>query len=82
MFGSQTLLGHLLRGALGMASLTLAVQLGNWWALPLAGLALWMFRGCPMCWTVGLFETIARAVHRRHEGITRSPGDPSCRGCR
>ena len=34
---------------------------------PLMPLALWMFKGCPVCWTVGLFETAAHAILRRAE---------------
>jgi hypothetical protein len=26
-------------------------------SLPLLGVALWMFRGCPTCWVIGLVAT-------------------------
>ncbi len=66
-FASNGLLEHALRGALGFGAL--------WWAisisaerpiasLALAGLALLAFRGCPICWTIGLAETAWRAFRR------------------
>ena len=61
VFGSKSLIGHLLRGLTGFVAV--------YWAfthqsepvlsvLPI-GAALVLFRGCPVCWTVGLMETIA-----------------------
>ncbi len=71
-FASASLLEHLARGALGMGAIATAIWLGSldgvWWALPvalpLAGLALLAFRGCPMCWTIGLAEMLGRALRR------------------
>jgi hypothetical protein len=31
-----------------------------------------MFRGCPICWTIGLFETGYRAVRGRWSAKARS----------
>ncbi|MEO6278811.1 hypothetical protein [Roseateles sp.] len=70
IFGNRSLGVHLLRGTLGAAAL--------WWSLStidsswvpslfLMPMALWMFKGCPMCWTVGLFESAAHWIHRRNE---------------
>ena len=61
VFGSKSLTGHLLRGLTGVVAV--------YWAfthqsepvlsvLPI-GAALVLFRGCPVCCTVGLMETIA-----------------------
>jgi hypothetical protein len=67
MFASNTLLEHALRGFVGIAALWYAVliaaihPLGS---LALGALALFAFRGCPMCWTIGLVET-ARQCWRR-----------------
>lgn len=54
VFATQTLTGHLLRGAVAFALLSLAI--GHQDSHPagslLAGvLALAAIRGCPMCWT-------------------------------
>jgi Na+-transporting NADH:ubiquinone oxidoreductase subunit NqrD len=75
MFASNSLLEHLVRGVLaagmiaGTFYLLAVVQTG--WALAaglaLAGAAVFLMRGCPMCWTMGLIETI-----RRRSGATMS----------
>ena len=68
MFASRTLVEHLARGALGLGALALSVALGTdapWLlalTLPVALLAL---RGCPMCWTVGLIETLVAKLQGR-----------------
>lgn len=68
MFGSRSVLAHLLRGAI--AALLLWLGLGGTWgqpALAVAGIAgaVVAMRGCPMCWTIGLIETIAASWRRR-----------------
>jgi hypothetical protein len=63
-FVSASLGEHLSRGALAIGALALAVALfnfGAWYAVAggalLLAFAVFMFRGCPICWTVGLFGT-------------------------
>jgi hypothetical protein len=63
-FVSASLGEHILRGALAFGALALAMalfNLGVWYAVIGGGLlvafAFVMFRGCPVCWTVGLFGT-------------------------
>ncbi len=60
MFASESLTGHLLRGALGIWLLVWAVQHQTQGALPWVAAfgALLAFRGCPMCWTIGLVESV------------------------
>ena len=70
LFASQTLTGHAIRGAVAFALLYLAI--GQQDLHPAASLfagllALVAMRGCPVCWTIGLAETI----RQRFEG-TRS----------
>ena len=77
MFASRSVAEHLVRGIVGVAAIALATQMGSWWALPLVALALWTFRGCPVCWTIGLFETLAQAVHARADADSK----PMCRDC-
>ena len=66
-FASRTVAAHLARGLLGFGLVALAV-IGfgrfGWPVLLAAPLAVWAFRGCPMCWTVGLFETLSRRARR------------------
>jgi hypothetical protein len=63
-FVSASLGEHILRGVLAIGALVLAVvlfNLGAWYAIIGGGLlvafAFVMFRGCPVCWTVGLVGT-------------------------
>ena len=72
LFGSAHLGAHLLRGATAAALVYWAVshQEAHPIGTLLAGLAaLVALRGCPMCWTVGLIETLAA---RRRARVTRS----------
>jgi len=76
IFGSRSLGVHLLRGASGAAALWLSLRtIDTDWlpSLLLMPVALWMFKGCPMCWTVGLFESVAAWVHRRNEQAAPDP---------
>jgi hypothetical protein len=61
VFGSKFLFGHLLRGLTGFVAVYWAFmhQIEPVLAVLAAGIALVLFRGCPVCWTVGLMETIA-----------------------
>ena len=68
VFGSRSVTRHLLRG--GIAASLLAFALLNELSFPpvtvaAVGLAVFFMRGCPMCWTVGLLETIAMRVKAR-----------------
>lgn len=64
MFASTSFIEHLVRGVIGMGALWAAVWIGTdaSWAgvmgsLLLGLLSLAAFRGCPVCWTLGLFST-------------------------
>jgi hypothetical protein len=61
-FASRSVAGHLARGAVGFglisAGFGLAPAIGVA-ALLLAAAGLVALRGCPMCWTIGLLETIS-----------------------
>ena len=64
-FGNRSLAVHVLRGVLGFGSLVLALKgydIVGWPALLLMGVAVWALKGCPICWTIGLFETLAAKV--------------------
>jgi len=67
IFGSAFLSAHLMRGAVAAALLAGAIvqQTAHPWASLGAGVAaLVALRGCPMCWTVGLLETLSRRPPR------------------
>ena len=65
MFQSGSVARHVIKGILGFGFLAIALQYASvlgWWTLvPVAG-ALVCFQGCPMCWTVGLIDTV---LHRK-----------------
>ena len=63
MFGSAFLGAHLMRGAAAAALLAWAIvhQTAHPWLSLGAGVAaLVALRGCPMCWTLGLVETLSQ----------------------
>jgi hypothetical protein len=71
-FASPSITIHLARGAsaallgfLAMLSLHTMTLGGSIGAVIAAGGALFMLRGCPMCWTLGLFETVANRIAQR-----------------
>jgi len=65
-FASRSVTEHLLRGALGIGALATAAFVPLPAALGLLVLGLVALRGCPMCWTMGLIETVyARWTGRR-----------------
>ncbi|MBS2029135.1 MAG: hypothetical protein JST54_14625 [Deltaproteobacteria bacterium] len=73
MFASKTIVEHLARGAVGLGSLAGASVLFEAHpaaALGLVALGMVALRGCPMCWTMGLVETIATRVRgQRTDGL-------------
>jgi hypothetical protein len=61
MFASKNLRIHAARGAVGISAIGIAIYFAGdhpWVALAAIPIALIAFRGCPMCWTVGLFQTL------------------------
>lgn len=75
IFASKSLTEHVLRGVLGLSLLLVGYQMiapgqslpvfGG--GLALLGLSLWALRGCPVCWSVGLINTVAGILHRKQE---------------
>ena len=64
-FASGSITEHALRGVVGFGAIVWAIKLTNLTGpAPLAGsialgvLALIAFRGCPICWTIGLGQTL------------------------
>ncbi|MEP6791369.1 MAG: hypothetical protein ABI907_08350 [Ramlibacter sp.] len=67
LFATQTLTGHLLRGAAAFALLYGAISqqaAHPVWSV-VAGLgALVTMRGCPVCWAIGLAETLQQRLRK------------------
>lgn len=61
LFGSASLTAHAARGAVA-ALITIWANVGEelhpWASLAAGAVALIALRGCPVCWTIGLFETM------------------------
>jgi hypothetical protein len=75
MFGSAFLGAHLMRGATAAALLAWAIvhqSAHPWLSLGAGVAALVALRGCPMCWTVGLVETLSQG--RRDSTAERADG--------
>ncbi|SCK23406.1 MULTISPECIES: hypothetical protein [unclassified Streptomyces] len=67
-FASASLPRHLLRGGAGFGALAgsvLLIPAVGPFSLVLAPLGLLALRGCPMCWTIGLVQTVSRGRLRR-----------------
>ena len=64
MSASKSLVEHAMRGVIGLSAIAAAIIVGReqgvaalFASLALAAVALLAFRGCPICWTIGIFET-------------------------
>jgi len=67
VFASRSIAAHMLRGAIAVVLLAWAwLHQSSDPAFAVVALitAVVAMRGCPTCWTVGLFETIANFRHR------------------
>jgi hypothetical protein len=65
LFATQTLSGHLIRGAVAFALLYAAIgqqHAHQGWSVAAGLMALVAMRGCPVCWTIGLVETIQQRL--------------------
>ena len=65
MFASTTFAEHILRGLTGLVAIAAAIWLGHVsgtaalvGSVGLGLIALVALRGCPICWTTGLFEMV------------------------
>ena len=68
MFASRTIAAHMLRRVIGGALIAWALlrQSSEPASAVVAGVvAVAAMRGCPMCWTIGLLETIAEKMRVR-----------------
>ena len=67
-FGNRNLTVHLLKGPGGFGALGFALFTMNgtpWPSLILVPLSVYLLKGCPVCWTIGIFETLAIRIHER-----------------
>ncbi|MEH2569816.1 hypothetical protein [Bradyrhizobium sp. AZCC 2289] len=74
MYCSRSIFGHLLRGLGAVVLVAMAVIYGEmrpWLLPPLLIGAIVLMRGCPMCWLMGLVETIAERRNAPHADEAR-----------
>jgi hypothetical protein len=67
VFGNRTLLLHVAKGLGGFGALGVSLATMNSTIVPslvLLPLSLYLLRGCPICWTIGLFEIIVMRIHQ------------------
>jgi hypothetical protein len=65
MFASQGILEHLGRGLVGLGALAGAIAMAPthpWVSASAVGVGLIALRGCPMCWTIGLIQTVLARI--------------------
>jgi hypothetical protein len=67
MYCSRSVSVHLLRGAAALGLIFTAIFLSSYglmWSVAAVIGAVLLLRGCPMCWLMGLFETMKRSRSR------------------
>lgn len=68
MFASKSVVAHLVRGIIAAVLILWALDLLSTepvFALAAGAAAVVAMRGCPLCWTLGLFETISETIRIR-----------------
>jgi hypothetical protein len=68
MFSSMTIAAHLMRGVIAAVLIAWALLLQSsdpGFAVAAGVLAVIAMRGCPLCWTLGLVETISQRMRIR-----------------
>jgi hypothetical protein len=76
MFASKTVAVHVARGVIAAALLTWAVvhqSSDTAFAVAAGVAAVVAMRGCPLCWALGLFETIGEPMRVRRDHTPSSP---------
>lgn len=82
MFASRSVPAHVARGLLGIGALCMAAVWASsrpWLALLAFPVALVLLRGCPMCWMLGLIETLQARLPNRAK--SERHGDGSSARC-
>jgi hypothetical protein len=68
MFASRTIVNHVVRGVIAAALIMWALRHETsdpGFAFAAVVAAIVAMRGCPLCWTMGLFETIGERIRVR-----------------
>jgi len=68
MFASKTIAAHIMRGVIAAALIPWALlhqSSDSAFAVAAGVAAVFAMRGCPLCWTMGLLETIGARIRVR-----------------
>jgi len=71
LFASKTVVAHLMRGVIAAALIAWALVHQSTepvFAIAAGAAAVVAMRGCPLCWTLGLIETIGEKIRVRSHG--------------
>ena len=82
MFASKTLTEHLARGVVGLGAFAHALMFANTsvlFPIVLIPVGLLALRGCPLCWTMGLGETVLAKLTGRPVGSACVDGQCAAR---
>lgn len=76
MYCNTSVLNQIARGVLAVACIAGAVVLTPrfWPAVALLAVAVFLMRGCPACWLMGLVEAIERGSDRKRPPPESEPG--------
>lgn len=72
VFASNTLIEHIFRGIIGGLALFFSFELLNthpWVSVLLIIITFFAFRGCPMCWAIGVFQTGCKIKKRQSKKL-------------
>lgn len=72
MICSSSISIHLLRGLGALGLIIGAIYFNSLWSLPAVIGAIVLMRGCPMCWLMGLIETV-QENHAKKSSAAPSP---------
>lgn len=81
LFSSRSLTEHILRGILAFGAIALAVRYEAlvWPLFVFLPAAFLLWRGCPACWALGLYETVKNKFDRPPQD--RPSGDWMSQAC-
>lgn len=76
MYCNTSVTNQIARGVLAVACIAGAVVLTPrfWPAIALLAVAVFLMRGCPACWLMGLVEAIERSSDRKRRSQEGEPG--------
>jgi hypothetical protein len=72
VFASKSMTQHILRGMAGFLAIVFSAVLLDtlpWVSIALIAIAFLAFRGCPVCWSIGIFQTSCKIKDTSQKNI-------------